>query len=67
MFVFHRTAIPVLLPLVLLLAVAWWSNRTPHSAGPALEAQKALQEGPREVTAEREPLRVAAGAPSRRT
>jgi hypothetical protein len=28
MFVFNRSALPVLLPLALLLAVAFWSNRS---------------------------------------
>ena len=68
MFVYHRSAITVLLPLVLLLAVAWWSNRSPPlAAEPRLEAQKAVNEAPREVTADRDPVRVDSGVAGSRT
>ena len=60
MFVYHRSAATVVLPLVLLLAVAWWSNHSPAGVtAPRVEAQKGMNEPAREVTAERDPVQVA--------
>jgi len=59
MFAFHRSALAVLAPLALLMAVVVWSNR---SASPALSAAQQAQTQPQ---AEDRAQTVAANLPSR--
>jgi len=67
MFVYNRSILTVLVPLALLLAVAWWSNHSPEIVAPRLEAQEVRSEAPRAVTAERQPPRDAGGQATGRT
>ena len=67
MFVYNRSILTVLLPLALLLAVAWWSNRTPQLVTPRLEAQETREEAPGKVTVERQAARDAGRAANPRT
>jgi len=65
MFVYNRSILTVLLPIALLLAAAWWSNRSPQLLTPRLEAQETRDEAPRKV--ERQAARNAGGAANART
>jgi hypothetical protein len=47
MFAFHRSALAVLAPLALLLAVVWLSSRSPSAA--ADPPQQALEQPPAET------------------
>ena len=76
MFVYNRSILTVLVPLALLLAVAWWSNHSPGIVAPRLEAQEAQDrqdqqdqqdEARRELAAKHRAARVASAPANSRT